>query len=242
MKHTVTEENTLIEILRLISPDSSMSTLRSWIKEGRVTIDGLLAKRASTPLKPGQCVIVGGKKKFAPEGIEILYDDAYLTVINKPEGLLSVSTDTEKERTAFAILKQYYHPKKVFVVHRLDQATSGVMLFALNEKVSEELKKTFEEHNIERCYYGIAEGHPRKKEGVWESYLFEDDNYVVHSTNNPNKGKLAITHYKVEAESKKHSFIKFTLHTGKKIRFASKAVTRGILFPATRSMVRKATC
>lgn len=216
MKHTIKEESSILEVLEKLSPDSSKSTLRSWIKEGRVTVDGKEAKTANIVLVPGQRVLISPKRKFASGGIQILYDDPNLAVIVKPEGLLSVSTEKEKEHTAFSFLKDFYHPKKVHVVHRLDRETSGVMLFALNEEACENLKKDFEKHDIERCYYGIVEGRLKKKSGIWESYLYDDSNYVVHITDDPSKGKLAITKYRVEGESKNHSFVKFTLETGKK--------------------------
>lgn len=216
MEHIVKEDLPLLEILALMAPDSSKSTLRSWLKEGRITVDDVVVKIAATPISKGQKVSIGAKKKFAPGEITILYDDDYLTIIDKPEGLLSVSTETETVKTAYAYLKNYYYPRKVFVIHRLDQGTSGVMVFALQEEVAEKLKEIFEKHDIERRYRAIVEGHVRPKEGTWESYLYEDANYVVHSTKNTAIGKLAITHYKVIAESKKHSLLDLQLETGRK--------------------------
>jgi len=217
MEHIAAEENqTILEILAIIAPDSSKATLRSLIKEGRVTIDGLPVKIATTPVHKGQKIEVGSKKKFASGDITILYDDDFLTIIDKPAGLLSVSTETENIRTAHSYLKDFYYPRKVFVVHRLDQGTSGVMVFALQEEAAEKLKIIFEKHEIERYYRAIVEGHVRPKAGTWESYLYEDANYVVHSTKNTAIGKLAITHYKVIGESKKHSLLDLKLETGRK--------------------------
>lgn len=216
MEHLVAQDQTLIEILALMAPDSSKSTLRSWIKEGRITIDGGIAKTANTVVQQGQKVAIGAKKKYAPGEITILYDDDFLTVIDKPEGLLSVSTESETTKTAHSYLKDFYYPRKVFVVHRLDQGTSGVMVFALQEEAAEKLKTIFEKHEIERRYRAIVEGHLKPKAGTWRSYLYEDAAYVVHSTKNTAIGKLAITHYKVVGESRKHSLLDLQLETGRK--------------------------
>lgn len=216
MEYIAAEDQTILETLALLAPDSSKSTLRSWIKEGRVTIDGLPVKIASAPVHKGQKINVASKKKYAPGDITILYDDDFISVIDKPEGLLSVSTETETVKTAYSYLKDYYYPRKVFVVHRLDKGTSGVMVFALQEEAAEKLKDIFEKHDIERRYRAIVEGHLKAKAGTWESYLYEDANYVVHSTKNTAIGKLAITHYKVIAESRKNSLLDLQLETGRK--------------------------
>ncbi|MEM1282782.1 MAG: RluA family pseudouridine synthase [Chlamydiota bacterium] len=216
MKFTADRDGPLLDLLQEQHPQSSKTTLRSWVKEGRILVDQRPAKKANQEIVSGQQIELGTKKKFLPQGIEVLYDDAHITVIHKPERLLSVSTDFDQENTAHAILKDYYYPKKVFVVHRLDQDTSGVMLFALKEEACEELKKMFEAHSLKRSYTAIVEGHFKEKQGTWKSYLFEDSNYVVHSSQDPKRGKLAITHYQVDGTSKRYSLLDVTLETGKK--------------------------
>lgn len=216
MKFTAERDGTLLDLLHERHPDSSKSTLRSWIKEGRIYIDGRPAKQANQQITIGQQVELGTKKKFLPQGIEVLFDDAHIAVIYKPEKLLSVATDYDQENTAHAILKDYYYPRKVFVVHRLDQDTSGLMLFALKEEACDKLKGMFETHSINRHYCAIVEGHLKSKQGTWESYLFEDDNYFVRTTRDPSKGKKAITHYKVIGTSRRYSMLDVALETGKK--------------------------
>jgi 23S rRNA pseudouridine1911/1915/1917 synthase len=216
MNFTAEREGTLLDLLKEKHPESSKTTLRSWVKEGRILVDDRPAKQANAQIKCGQKVELASKRKFPPQGIQILYDDADITVIHKPEGLLSVATDFELENTAHAILKKYYQPRKVFVVHRLDQDTSGVMLFAFNEEAYDSLKKNFENHSIKRNYCAIVENHFKEKKGTWESYLYEDGNYVVWSTQDPTRGKLAITHYEVIGSSKRYSMLDLQLETGKK--------------------------
>lgn len=216
MEFTISQNTTLIEALALGAPDSSRTTLRSWLKLGRVLVDGKTVKIGTTPISAGQKITVAAKEERVERGLKILYEDAHLVVVDKPTGLLSVSTAFEESQTAHAILKRRHRPKRVYVVHRLDQDTSGVMVFALSLEALEGLKKTFELHTIERCYCAIVEGHLQEKKGTWRSYLFEDGNYVVRETADTVKGELAITHYSVEKETKSYSKLRIELETGKK--------------------------
>lgn len=215
--HMTVENNTpLLEALTLLFPKSSKATLRSWIKEGRVTIDGVIASRSDTVVLKGQAVALTQKQRLVERKIPLLYEDRHLVIIDKPSGLLSVAAAFEKGETAHALLKKHYHPRKVYVVHRLDQDTSGVMLYALSEEGYEGLKALFEKHTIERSYCAIVEGHLSTNSGSWNSYLYEDANYVVHSTDDPTLGRIATTHYAVEGRSSKYSRLKLTLETGRK--------------------------
>jgi len=216
MAYNSPKEQPLIEALAAMFPDSSKRTLRSWLKAERVAIDGMVEKFGSAPVKKGQIISLSDKKKRLEEEVEILYDDGAIVAINKPEGLLSVASESETRRTAHAVLKRHFRPRRVHVVHRLDRETSGVMLFALNEKTRDELKTIFEKHAITRKYAAIVEGRPSPKEGSWRSYLVEDANYYVHETEDKNRGELAISHYKTMGRSKKLSLLEVTLETGKK--------------------------
>lgn len=215
MKYKALTDLPLLDILIQVSPKSSKTTLRSWVKEGRVQVDGLLVKNSNVVVLEGQLVTVGQQKKILKEGIKILYEDKDFVVIDKPATLLSVSTAFEKKETAHGILKDHYYPRRVFVVHRLDQDTSGVMVFALNQHACEQMKDIFEAHDIERSYTAAVEG-AFNGAGTWKSYLYEDESYTVHSTSNPDEGEEAITHYQTIRSSKRYSLLHLTLETGKK--------------------------
>lgn len=206
----------LLEALALLSPQSSKNTLRSWVKEGRVEINGVPAKNASVAVLKDQEVTVGQKKKMVRPGLPILYEDHDLVIVNKPIGLLSVATAFEKGETVHALLKEHYHPRKVFIVHRLDQDTSGVMVFALNQDMCEKMKDLFEIHAIERAYTAIVEGEMSSPSGTWKSYMYEDSQYFVHETQDETKGRIAITHYKTIAAAKRYSWLELRLETGRK--------------------------
>jgi len=216
MKHTASNDLPIIEALLLISPQSSKNTLRSWIKEGRVQVDGIPVLNASTLVHKDQLVTVGQRKKMIRSDIPILYEDQDIVVIDKPSGLLSVSTVFEKGETAHALLKAHYHPRKVFVVHRLDQDTSGVIVFALNQEANDRLKELFKEHDIERAYTAIVEGQLSIPNGTWKSFQYEDSQYVVHETEDETHGRLAITHFRTLTTTKRYTALELRLETGRK--------------------------
>jgi 23S rRNA pseudouridine1911/1915/1917 synthase len=216
MKYRAHANLPLLEILAQISHQSSKNTLRSWIKEGRVQVDGITIKNPSLDILKDQLVTVGQRKKIIRPGIPLLYEDNDLVVIDKPSGLLSVSTAFEKGETLHALLKAHYRPRKVFIVHRLDQDTSGVMVFALNQETCDRLKDLFEVHAIERAYTAIVEGQLSMPAGTWQSYQYEDNQYLVHETQDETRGRLAVTHFKTRATSKRYSWLELQLETGRK--------------------------
>lgn len=215
MKYLTQEQIPLIEALSILSPQSSKRTLKQWVNEGRITINGSVVKKERM-LQPGDLVALGAKKRFLESGVRLLYEDSDLVIIEKPRGLLSVATDFQTVDTAHAVLKRTYRKRTVHVVHRLDQDTSGVMVFALSEKGREGLKKLFAKHELKREYCAIVEGHFDTAEGTWTSYLYEQPNYKMYVTNDPQKGQIAITHYLVEGVSRRYSRLRLRLETGRK--------------------------
>lgn len=240
MKAKIQEKTPLLAVLQQLSPESSKNTLKSWVEQGRVSVNDIRVSSLSLELLPGQEVTVGPKITFSEQGIKILYEDRYLVVIEKPDRLLTVATLVETEKTVHAILKRRLR-RMVYPVHRLDRDTSGVMIFAYTPNAREHLKEQFLNHTIERVYYAYVEGTPMPKKGTWRSHLVEDDFYYVKSTDAPEEPqrryaknfqkplfkkfkkekqeeapKLAITHYEVIEEKKGISLVKFTLETGRK--------------------------
>lgn len=204
---------TLLEVLKLLAPESSKNSLRSWIEKGRVTINGNEAKKASILVKKGEEVVVGKKVNFISKEIKVFYEDEYLIVIEKPAGLLSVMTDSDERNNAHYVLKRRFHSQRVYPVHRLDRDTSGVMVFAYTTAAREGLKVQFMKHAITREYTAVVQGRLEPLEGTWKSYLREDKNYYVKS--GP-QGQLAITHYKVTEQNKQFSLLNLQLETGRK--------------------------
>jgi tRNA pseudouridine32 synthase/23S rRNA pseudouridine746 synthase/23S rRNA pseudouridine1911/1915/1917 synthase len=158
--------------------------------------------------------------RHLPRGLSILYEDRDILVVDKPAGLLTIATDDEKERTAYHHLTEYVRKgqarsrNRIFIVHRLDRETSGVLVFAKTEDAKFTLQEHWEE--TEKTYLAVVPGHLTKHEGVIESYLTENTVHVVYSTNNPEKGKWSRTAYRVLRETKEHSLLEVDLLTGRK--------------------------
>lgn len=216
MKGIVTVELSLLEFIQQLAPDSSKSTLRSWLAAGRVLVSGERIERGNTRVFPGQEVIIGSKPVFIRNAIRIVYEDKEVVVLEKPAGLLSVETDFEKELTVHAILKQRLKGRQVFPVHRLDRETSGIMLFAYTEFSRDALKDQFEQRLIDKTYMAVVEGSLTPPQGTWQSYLEEDSFYRVSSTIDAERGKLAITHYNVIKSNRRYSLLNLKLETGRK--------------------------
>ena len=159
-------------------------------------------------------------KKFQPKGLSILYEDRDILVADKIDGLLTVGNDRVKDNTAFYLLNNYVrkgNPKsrnRVYVVHRLDRDTSGVILFAKNEKAQSFLQEGWQ--GFEKKYCAIVNGVLPEKEGIITSYLAENSAHRMYSVADPEKGKLAKTRYRVIKESAKYSLLDIELLTGRK--------------------------
>ena len=152
--------------------------------------------------------------------IVILYEDKDLIAVSKPAKLLTISTDKEKTHTLYQEVSAYVkkqHPKnKVFIVHRFDRDTSGIVVFAKNEKMKQILQAEWQERALVREYIAIVTGAMPMKKGIIKNYLYEDKTLYVRATSDPSRGKLAITEYEVLAKNKKYSLVKICIKTGRK--------------------------
>lgn len=152
--------------------------------------------------------------------LDIIYEDKDLIAINKPSGLLTISTPKEKERTLYHEVSDYVkkqNPKtKIFIIHRLDKDTSGVVLFAKSQNVKFAYQNAWDRIVLKRGYIAVVDGILKEKEGVIKSYLKETKTLMVYSTNDTKNGKLAITNYKVLKESKRFSMLDVSIKTGRK--------------------------
>ncbi|MDO8953180.1 MAG: RluA family pseudouridine synthase [Draconibacterium sp.] len=158
--------------------------------------------------------------KHQPKGLTILHEDQDIIVVNKINGLLTMGTDREKENTAYFHLTDYVrkgNPRsrnRIFIVHRLDRDTSGVLVFAKSESVKRFLQDNWKEFS--KKYVAVVHGLLPEKEGIITSYLAENSIKRMYSVNNPEKGKLSKTGYKVLTENAKFSLLEINLFTGTK--------------------------
>ncbi|MBA4372972.1 MAG: RNA pseudouridine synthase [Thermodesulfovibrio sp.] len=158
--------------------------------------------------------------RHLPKDFSILHEDEDLLVVIKPAGLLTMGTERDKTHTAYAMLTDYVRKgyakssKRVFIVHRLDRDTSGVLVFAKTLQAKTKLQGQWEE--TEKKYLAVVHGRCKNKEGMISTYLAENAAHVVYSTPNPAKGKLARTAYRVLRETSEYSLLEIDLLTGRK--------------------------
>ncbi len=192
------------------------------LSQGRVSVNGDPCAVASRGILSGDVVEIGARTAPAriAGGLKVLYEDADLFIVHKPAGLLTVATLDERDRTAYAYLRQYlriHNPtQKLYIVHRLDKLASGVLVFAKSERVQSLLQDVFSRHDIERKYWAIVEGRVRKERGTIRSRLAEDRSMRMHSTEDGRKGKAAVTHFRVLERLPDLTVLEVTLETGRK--------------------------
>src|SRR5678815_4963629 len=149
------------------------------------------------------------------DSLEVVAEDESIIVVNKPAGLLTMATETEKVRTAYAILRAYLNnkkrPEKLFIVHRLDREASGLLVFAKTVASKERLQTQFKDHSAGRRYAAVVEGSPSRNQFTLQSYLAENAAYRVYSTPNRKIGKLAVTHVKVLKRNSQRSLVEVQL-------------------------------
>ena len=148
--------------------------------------------------------------------LKILYEDKFIIVIDKPSGLLTISTEKEKEKTLFHQVYEYLKQKnknnKVFVVHRLDKDTSGIVIFAKDIQTKSFLQNNWDK--FKRNYVAVVEGHTQEK-GILKNYLMETKTHLTYIVDD-NKGKLAITEYEKVLENDKYTLLSVNIKTGRK--------------------------
>ncbi len=150
--------------------------------------------------------------------MNIVFENKNLLVVEKEPHVLTIATEKKEEHTLYreasAYVKKQYPKNKIFIVHRLDKDTSGLVIFAKNQDTKNELQNNWDK--VKREYIAIVEGKVPKQKDVLKSYLVEDKTYNVYSTKDPKKGKLAITEYEVLKQNNNFSLLKINIKTGRK--------------------------
>lgn len=219
-------EKPLLEFVEEVAKDSSRTDVKSWLKHGQIMLDGEVTTAFDASVLPGSEVKINTSRQFVRfkhPRLKLLYEDDDVIVVEKGYGLLSVgipNPSKKKIESAYDILRDYLKKKdprnKLFVVHRLDRDTSGVMMFAKTEEAQENLRHNWNNFVLERLYVALLEGFVKEEEGTIKSRLTENSQYKVYSTANEDEGKLAVTRYKVIGRGHGLSLAEFTLDTGRK--------------------------
>lgn len=234
----VEEPEELMKFLMAKLPDKGRNNIKSLLTHRQIRVNDQVVTQYNHPLKVGQEVVINWmlvRDEKPGRGPRILYEDADIIVIDKPAGLLSIASDKEKDQTAYHQLTDYVRmedpEKRIFIVHRLDRDTSGVMVFAKSEEVKHTLQENWKEAVVDRAYVAVVEGQVKKKEGVVKSWLKETKTRLVYSSSTPGDGQEAITHYKVLEAGARYSLLEIRLETGRKnqIRVHMKDVGHSII-------------
>ena len=224
-KFTIKEPGELLAWLAANVPGLTRTEAKSLLRHGAIRVNGETAARHDVALKAGDKVEVSnaaaGRAAARPLPFPILFEDDHLVVIDKPSGLLTVGTETEKQRTAHRLLGERERARgnplgRVFVVHRLDRETSGIVIFAKTEQAKRKLQDKWD--SVEKEYFAVVEGVPSPEEGTLVHWLQEDQGgFRVHASEEKNRfGEKATTHYRVVSKRDRRALLHVRIDTGKK--------------------------
>ena len=220
---TAAEESTLMQCLEAKLTDHKRTSIKALMKYNQVALNSMPTSQFDQPVHAGDTLSVNFTRPFvvfSHPRIKLVYEDNDIIVINKGSGILSVSTDNVKDGTAYSILRDYLKKKDprlmLFVVHRLDRDTSGLMMFAKNVEAKEAMQHNWNNMVLGRRYVAVVEGKVEQEEGVVKSYRAETSQFEVYSTQNPDEGQLAITRFKRLQCNNGYSLMELSLDTGRK--------------------------
>lgn len=223
LEFKVVEQGKLLAFLYVQITDKSKTTVKSYLSNRQVSVNDVVTTQFDANIKAGDRIEVSfGRQKESLRHplLKLIYEDDDIVVVNKSYGLLSIATDKQKDRNAYKIVSDYLKksdPKAlIFIIHRLDRETSGVMLFAKNESVQKKLQLNWNENILERKYYAVVEGVLEQPDGQIESYLTESPKSLKVYATTKEDGKLATTAFKVLKTNKENSLLELELETGRK--------------------------
>ena len=217
----VTHDCELLDFLFETHPGQSKNSVKSLLTNHHVTIEGSPVSQYNLKLFKGDTVIIYKQpvRKVVRSKLPIIYEDDHIIVINKPSGLLSIASDNEKRSTAYRILSDYVQQKdkhnRVFVVHRLDEDTSGVLMIAKDKVTQEKYQDNWNDLVSKRGYYAIVDGILKEKQGTITSYLKKNTQNMMYSSKDKS-GQYSVTHYKVIKEKGEYSLLDVNIDSGRK--------------------------
>ena len=224
MRHKVIINQNLIDELALIFPNASTNKLRKMLTNNRVEVDGEVVNKAKKEISKGSIIVIKDKikvQKNIVNKLDIVYEDNSIIVVNKPNKLLSVSTDKLEKDTMHSRVLDYLKSKNSkswgWIVHRLDKDTSGIMIFAKKEDIKLALQDQFSRDIVKRIYVAIVDAKPYKEIGRIENYIVEGKNLIVRECKRTVKGaRIAITNWKIIKLNKSHTLLEILIETGRR--------------------------
>ncbi len=220
--YTVAEATTLLPFLLETLKGKSRNNVKSLLSRKLVTIDGKPTSQFDTPLSPGQVVTILSVPAPRQDALPfpLLYEDEHLIVVNKPAKLLSVANEKEKNRTAYHMVTDYVKTQhidnRIFIIHRLDRDTSGVLMFAKDAHTKELFQANWNRIITRRGYQAVVEGVPRRASDTIRSHLVETKTHLIFSGEPGPNSQEAITHYKMLKAGSGYALLDISIDTGRK--------------------------
>ena len=220
----VTEPAELMQFLLAKMGGMSRNSVKSLLSHRQVMVNGKVTTLFNTALNAGDTVLVSsarGNIELTHPKLKIIFEDQYLIVVEKKEGLLTVSTGKSDETTAFSILKNYVKKaspqNRIYVVHRLDRETSGIIMFAKTREIQLALQENWHRVITRRVYVALVEGKVEKPKDTIVTWLTENEKSLkIHSSKVDNGGQQAVTHYRTAKTNDNFSLLEVELETGRK--------------------------
>ncbi len=221
--YNVKKDQTVEEFLSHIMQGKSRTSIKQLLQKGAISVNNRTINSLQEQLTAGSIVFIGKKPepKFPmPKGLRIIWEDKWLIIVKKETGLLTVGNNEDRKHTAQNYLNAYMQFKGegecIFIVHRIDRDTSGVLIFAKTEEAQFRLRSTWNESVHSRRYIAIVEGLLDKPEGTIDTWIDENKFTMTMHISREGKGKRAITHYKVLKTIDGYSMLELELETGRK--------------------------
>ncbi|MBQ8535064.1 MAG: RluA family pseudouridine synthase [Bacilli bacterium] len=219
MKLKVEKEGELLDYL-YNNLDMPKKRIKQYLTHGSIFVNNNRTTKYNYKLVPGMNIVIdtdSKNKKTLP--FDILFEDEHIIVVNKPSGLLTIATEKEKDKTLYHIVREYLVSKnqyaRVFIVHRLDKDTSGIVVLAKDEKTKNKLQENWNEYVSLREYVAVVHGHLKNESDTIVQKLKETKTNLVYPTKDED-GKEAITNYKVIKETDNYSMVSINIETGRK--------------------------
>lgn len=215
MKYICDKDGELFNYLRYSIRGKSKNNIKSLLKNECILVNNNIVTKYNYMVKTGDIIEINKGKRINCD-LDIIYEDDNIIVVNKPSKLLTISNKNEKENTLYRMVSDYLRKekKKVFVIHRLDYDTSGVIMFAKNKEVQELYQSKWNELAKIREYTAVVEGITNNK-GHIESYLKQTKTLLVYSSKNKD-GYFAVTDYEKIMNNNKYSMLKIHISTGRR--------------------------
>jgi len=198
--------------------------MRGWLASGRVRVDGVVVRRGATQVAAGARISLGAAAPAFPTALRLVHEDEDILVVDKPPDLLTVATERERERTAYRLLFDYVAAQaagmsraarpRLFIVHRLDRETSGLLVFAKSAAVKRRLQAQFAARTVERGYVAVVEGHVRADAGVLRDHIATEP--MTLRVRIARGGREAITEYRVRERRPRSTVLELRLRTGRR--------------------------